>query len=458
MQSWIMIGVERAKQTERPAKGPTIIVGLGRTGLSCARFLASRGEAFVVADSREAPPGRDELQHEQPDAELRLGVFDPRFFAEAGRLIVSPGVSLDEPAIAAARKAGVPVLGDIELFARAVRAPVVVITGSNGKSTVTSLLAEMGREAGRDIGVGGNIGTPALELIGAHEPDLYVLELSSFQLEATESLDAAAAAVLNVSDDHLDRHGDLKAYAAIKQRIFRGSGAMVLNRDDPLVAAMVEPTRRVLSFGEGKGADFHLLERNGAVWLARRGDALMAVSELRMAGRHNWLNALAALALGEAIDLPVPAMLESLRNFPGLPHRCQHVAEKNGIRFFNDSKGTNVGATQAAVAGMPGKRVVLIAGGLGKGADFRALRPVLSERGRAVVLIGRDAELIARALDGAVPMVRSGSMDEAVKLAASLAQAGDAVLLSPACASFDMFSGYAERGDAFVTAVGRLSA
>lgn len=445
-----------ARQPGKAGQGPTIIVGLGRTGLSCARFLANRGETYWVADSREQPPGREELLREQPDVELHLGAFEPKVFAVAGRLIVSPGVSLDEPAIVAARKAGVPVLGDIELFARTVRAPVVVITGSNGKSTVTSLLAEMGRAAGRDVSVGGNIGIPALELIDEGEPDLYVLELSSFQLEATQSLEAAAAAVLNVSDDHLDRHGSIEAYAAIKQQIFHGSGVMVINREDPLVAAMADPKRRVLSFGEAEGADFHLTGRDGSVQLAQRGEPLLPVSELRIAGRHNWLNALAALALGEAIDLPTSAMLSALKRFPGLPHRCQHVAEKGGVHFFNDSKGTNVGATLAAITGMPGERVILIAGGLGKGADFRQLRAPLAERGRAAVLMGRDAELLERALEGVVPMVRAVSMDEAVKTAAGLANTGDAVLLSPACASFDMFSGYAERGDTFMEAVGRL--
>ncbi|WP_092992315.1 UDP-N-acetylmuramoyl-L-alanine--D-glutamate ligase [Thiohalomonas denitrificans] len=448
-------------QTAKAVQGATIIVGLGRTGLSCARFLAGRGEAFMVADSRQAPPGREELQREQPDTEVCLGAFDPAMFAKAGQLIVSPGVSLDEPAIVAARRAGVPVMGDIELFARVARAPVAVITGSNGKSTVTTLLAEMGRAAGCEIGMGGNIGTPALELVGDSEPDLYVLELSSFQLETTESLQAAAATVLNISDDHLDRHGDIETYAAIKQRVFnrQGSdGVMVINRDDPLVAAMADPERRVIRFGEREGADYHFAERDGSVWLARRGEPLMDVSILRIAGRHNWLNALAALALGEAVGLPMDAMLTALKRFPGLPHRCQHVAEKAGIRFFNDSKGTNVGATLAAVDGMPGERVVLIAGGLGKGADFRELAPVLARRGRAAVLLGRDAALIAEVLDGVVPIVWVASMEEAVRKAADLARTGDAVLLSPACASFDMFSGYAERGDLFVEAVGRLPA
>ncbi|WP_303901780.1 UDP-N-acetylmuramoyl-L-alanine--D-glutamate ligase [Thiohalomonas denitrificans] len=454
-----------ARQTVRAVQGPTIIVGLGRTGLSCARFLATRGEAFMVADSRQAPPGREELQREQPNTEICLGAFDPAMFVKAGKLIVSPGVSLDAPAIVAARRAGVPVLGDIELFARAASAPVAVITGSNGKSTVTTLLAEMGREAGRTIGVGGNIGTPALELVDS-EPDLYVLELSSFQLETTESLETAAATVLNVSDDHLDRHGDIATYAAIKQRVFNNGGdsgpnsggVMVINRDDPLVAAMADPKRRVISFGESEGADYHLIDRDGSVSLARRGEPLMDVSGLRIAGRHNWLNALAALALGEAVDLPINAMLMALKRFPGLPHRCQQVAEKAGVRFFNDSKGTNVGATLAAVAGMPGKRVVLIAGGLGKGADFQELAPILARRGRAAVLLGRDAALIARVLDGIVPIVWAASMDEAVSKASGLARSGDAVLLSPACASFDMYGGYAERGEAFVEAVGRLPA
>ncbi len=445
-------------QVGQDVAGATVVVGLGRTGLSCVRFLAQQGDDVLVVDSRESPPGLDALRRELPGIDCRVGGFDAQLFATAGQLVVSPGVAWDEPALLAAREVGVPVFGDIELFARHARAPVIAITGSNGKSTVTTLVGEMAVAAGLEVRVGGNLGTPALDLLGDSEPDLYVLELSSFQLESTASLNAAAAAVLNVSDDHLDRHGNLAHYAAIKQRVYRGHGVVAVNADDPLVAAMAEPGRSVVRFSVGRDADYALLERDGELWLSVRGQSVLAAREMRIAGRHNLANALAALALGEAAGLPLAAMLNTLRRFEGLPHRCRLVAERGGVGYYNDSKGTNVGATLAALTGMPAERVVLIAGGLGKGADFAPLKPAVAAHARAVVLIGRDAPVIEQALrDAGVPLLHAVDMDEAVAMAANAAQPGDAVLLSPACASFDMFSGYAARGEAFVAAVGRLS-
>lgn len=442
------------QKTQSMNSAPAVVVGLGRTGLSCVRFLVRQGRPVVVVDSRAEPPGLDELRRDFPAVACHLGGFDAELFRTAAELVVSPGVAWDEPALVTAREAGTVVMGDIELFARHARAPVVAITGSNGKSTVTSLVGAMAATAGREVRVGGNIGTPALDLIGPGEPDLYVLELSSFQLEATTSLDAAAAVVLNVSDDHLDRHGTLDHYAAVKAAVYHGTGTMILNLDDPMVAAMRVPGRRVVSFGiDTDAGDYRLLDRDGTTWLACRGEPLLAVSEMRIAGRHNRSNALAALALGEAAGLPMPAMLTALREFPGLEHRCQWVAEKGGIAFYNDSKGTNVGATLAALQGMPGEKVVLIAGGLGKGADFAPLRSAVAARARGVVLIGRDARLIETALAGAVPLLHAAGMEAAVAAAASIARPGDSVLLSPACASFDMFTGYAQRGEAFVAAV-----
>jgi UDP-N-acetylmuramoylalanine--D-glutamate ligase len=365
-------------------------------------------------------------------------------------------VAPQEPAIVAAQQAGVELLGDIELFARHADAPVVAITGSNGKSTVTTLVGEMAQAAGRVVRVGGNLGTPALALLSAEAPDLYVLELSSFQLELTFSLNAAAAVVLNISEDHLDRHGSLAHYAAIKATIYRGDGTVILNRDDAQVMAMSLPGRATVSFGLDAAPtanDFGLLQRDGQHYLVRGDVALLNVAEMRMAGRHNWANALAALALGEAVGLEMAAMLRVLRDFPGLSHRCQWVAEQQGVNFYEDSKGTNVGATLAALEGMPGERVVLIAGGQGKGQAFAPLRPAVAARARAVVLLGEDAALIGQALAGAAPLLLATDMADAVAKARTLAQPGDAVLLSPACASFDMFRNYLHRGEAFVAAV-----
>jgi UDP-N-acetylmuramoylalanine--D-glutamate ligase len=365
-------------------------------------------------------------------------------------------VAPQHPAIAAAIEAGVEVLGDIELFARNANAPVVAITGSNGKSTVTTLVGEMARAAGKAVRVGGNLGTPALDLLEDHAPDLYVLELSSFQLEVTASLNAAAAVVLNISEDHLDRHGSVAHYATIKQTIYNGDGAVLLNRDDARVMAMAPEGRKIASFGldaaPGEG-DYGLIEHDGETWLARGDERLLNSAEMKMPGRHNWANALAALALGEAVGLDMKAMLQVLRDFPGLPHRCQWVAEQGGVNYYEDSKGTNVGATLAALEGLPGEKVVLIAGGQAKGQEFAPLRQMVAQRARAVVLIGEDARLIERSMLRAAPLVMAADMNDAVTKARKLARPGDAVLLSPACASFDMFRNYIERGEAFVAAV-----
>lgn len=435
-----------------------VIVGLGKTGLACARYLAKRGEAFAVVDSRETPPGLAELRNEFPQATLSLGSFDAALLARAQRLIVSPGVALAEPAIAAAVQEGAEALGDIELFARAARAPVVAVTGANGKSTVTSLVGAMIGDAGFTARVGGNLGPPALELLADEEPDFYVLELSSFQLETTGSLNAAAAVVLNVSPDHMDRYRGVEDYAAAKRRIYRGDGVMVINGDDALVAGMIAPGRIVVRFGLGVPApgDFGVREHDGQEWLAQGDTLLLSAAELRIKGRHNVANALAALALGEAVGVPMACMLDTLRRFAGLPHRTQWVANRNGIDWYDDSKGTNVGATLAALQGMPGK-VVLIAGGLGKGQDFTPLKAVVAAKARAVVLLGQDAPIIQRAIGDVVTVLRVASMDEAVEQAARLAQVGDAVLLSPACASFDMFKGYEHRSEMFSAAVRRRS-
>lgn len=433
----------------------TLVVGLGETGLSVVRYLARRGVPVAVVDSRTQPPGLERLRSEHiADVALFLGGFSDEAFMRAEQLVVSPGVALDEPQIAAARARGVPVSGDIELFAQAARAPVIAVTGSNGKSTVVTLVGAMARRAGKDVRVGGNLGTPALDLLAEQEPDLYVLELSSFQLETVLSLRPRAAVVLNISEDHLDRYDTLQSYAAAKQVIYRGADVQVVNADDPLAAALADPAHpQVVYRSTAPGQqEYGLQDCDGVNWLARGDQRLMPVSAIRLAGRHNHTNALAALALGEAAGLPLQAMLETLAEFQGLPHRMQFVAEHAGVRWYNDSKGTNVGATQAAIAGVDGT-VVLIAGGDGKGQDFAPLAAALKGKGRGVVLIGRDAARLESVLGTVLPVQHAHDMQEAVQFACAMAVAGDTVLLSPACASTDMYRNYVERGEIFTRTV-----
>lgn len=438
-----------------------IIVGLGVTGLSVARYLAGRDLPFAVCDTRTNPPGLDKLKRFAPMADLYLGELDAQLLSSADELIVNPGIPLSTPAIQTAIQAGVKVVGDIELFARAAEAPIVAITGSNAKSTVTTLVGLMAEKAGRRVAVGGNIGTPALDLLDS-KADLYVLELSSFQLETTEALNAEVATVLNISEDHMDRYADLGAYHLAKHRIFRGARQVVVNRDDALTRPLVADRLPCWSFGLGKPdlRGFGLIEQDGQKHLAFEFKALMPVSELKIRGAHNQANALAALALGHAVGLPMTAMLDALRDFPGLPHRCQWVGQHAGVDYYDDSKATNVGAALAAIEGFGDTlqgRQVLIAGGDGKGADFSPLCEPISRYCRAVVLLGRDAGKLEQVLKGHVPLQRVSSLDEAVNAAASLAQPGDAVLLSPACASLDMFANFEERGRLFAAAVGRLA-
>lgn len=436
----------------------TLVVGLGKTGLSVARFLAERGHVVAVTDSREHPPGLKELRTTLPDAAVFVGGFSESALAQADELVVSPGVALGTPFIARARARGLPVLGDIELFARHARAPVVAVTGTNGKSTVTTLVGLMAERAGREVRVGGNLGTPALALIGKSEPELYVLELSSFQLELTESLHCLAAAVLNVCADHLDRYATIEEYAAAKARIFRRCSTAVVNRGDPRVLRMAGTSQRRVSFGldAPQGADYGLREAGGERWLAHGTQNLLRLAELGIRGDHNAANALAALALGEAAGLPMASMLAALRDFRGLPHRMQYVAAAGGVTYYDDSKGTNVGATLAAVSGVT-QPLVLIAGGDGKGQDFAPLADALAGRARAVVLLGKDAPTIEKALAGRVPVTRVKDMEAAVSAAAQHARAGDMVLLSPACSSLDMFESFEHRGRVFAAAVRRLA-
>ncbi len=436
----------------------TLIVGLGKTGLSCARHLAAQGISVAVTDTREQPPGLEALKAELPDLALFLGGFDPAVFAAADRLVVSPGVPVSEPLIRAAMEKGVPVVGDIEIFAQVADAPVVAITGSNGKSTVTTLIGAMAAEAGLNAKVGGNLGEPALDLL-ENDAGLYVLELSSFQLETTKSLSPKAAVVLNISSDHMDRYPDVDAYARVKSEIYARAEIGVFNLDDPLVAAMRQghESELLYTLGEPGARCFGLRLIDGAEWICYEQRAMLPAAELLMPGRHNLSNALAALALGSAIGLSENAMLDALKQFRGLPHRTQFVAQHAGVSWYNDSKGTNVGASIAALLGFDGAgKTVLIAGGDGKGADFSALAPVVEQTTRAVVLIGRDAAQIERVLTGSVPVEHAATMEQAVAVAAELAESGDRVLLSPACASFDMFTGYEQRGEVYMDAVRRL--
>lgn len=438
--------------------GRTLVVGLGETGLSVARYLSNAGVPVAIVDSRDNPPGLERLRTELPaDAGLFLGGFSREAFEHAEQIVISPGVSMQEPEVAAAAARGVPVIGDIELFAQVATAPIAAVTGSNGKSTVVTLLNAMAQHAGKDVRTGGNIGTPALDLLGSQEPDLYILELSSFQLETLHSLKPQVAVVLNISADHMDRYTDVEAYAAAKQGIYSNASVQVVNADDPLAAKLADSSRQRVSFSLHAPADndWGLLGSGSEAWLAHGEQRLLPVSGLRMVGSHNIANALAALALGDALGLPLQVMLETLAGFQGLAHRMQPVAQQNGVHWVNDSKGTNVGATLAAIEGTQGK-VVLIAGGDGKGADFTPLREVLRCKGRAAILIGKDAALLQQLLAGVIPVVLASDMTAAVREAAAQAVAGDTVLLSPACASTDMYRNFSERGDTFMTAVREL--
>lgn len=436
-----------------------VVVGLGKTGLSSVRHLVRQGLRIAAVDSRAAPPGLPVMRSDYPGVPVYTGRFDEEVFRRAVQLIVSPGVSLGESAIRSAIAAGVTVTGDIELFCQRARRPVIAVTGSNGKSTVATLVHEMILRAGSQSALGGNIGIPALDLLAGTVPDYYVLELSSFQLETVRSLAAAASTVLNLSVDHMDRYHNMSDYASAKERIYHGAGVMVVNLDDPLVAAMRRPGRPLYGFTVAAPApgSFGIRPVGGRPWLAHADNALMPLSDLKIHGEHNAANALAALALGTAIKLPQESMCAVLRSFTGLAHRCQWVTACDGIDWYNDSKGTNVGAACAAIRGLAVNRaLVLIAGGDGKGANFAPLAEVAVGRVRHAVLMGRDAPALAQVLDPVLPVCFATDMRAAVAAAARLAKPGDAVLLSPACASLDMYENYEQRGEVFVAAVRAL--
>jgi UDP-N-acetylmuramoylalanine--D-glutamate ligase len=450
-----------------------LVLGLGESGLAMALWLARAGSRLRVADSRLNPPGLAQLAQGAPDAEQVFGPFASALLEGVDALALSPGLSPEEEVVQEARRRGMPVTGEIEIFAQALRdlgwrerCKVLAITGTNGKTTTTSLVGALCRAAGLKTEVAGNISPAALHALmdcldQGRVPEVWVLELSSFQLETLETLAPEAATVLNVTDDHLDRHGDLLGYSAAKARIFQGAGAQILNRQDQRVLAMAVADRTIMTFGldrPASEADFGLVLTDGQSWLAEGSELLMPVAELPMVGLHNAANALAGLALCRAIGLPLSPLLTALRTFRGLPHRVEWVADIAGVSAYDDSKGTNVGATVAALEGL-GKKVVLIGGGDGKGQDFSPLKDAVSRHARAVVLIGRDAPLIEAALAGSgVRVQRAMDMGEAVKAAFAAAQAGDAVLLSPACASWDMFKNYAHRAEVFIAAVQGIAA
>ena len=431
----------------------TLVVGLGMTGLSVVRYLRGLGEQVVVVDSRDLPPGMKLFKENFPDVELHTGKFKSALFNSARRIVVSPGVPMSETALQEAKEHGVEITGDMDLFAHEVTVPVVGITGSNGKSTVTTLLAEMAKCAGIDATVGGNIGTPVLDIV-ADNYELYVLELSSFQLETMQNLPMDVAVVLNISPDHMDRYKDLNDYVITKQGIYRNAKTCVVNRDDELANNQFCACADSIGFTmkEPLANDFGLREYNGVNWLCHGEDRLLSVDEIKIKGSHNIANVLAALAMGSALNIPQRFMLDAIKNFSGLEHRMQWVAEKDGVNWFNDSKATNVGACIAAIEGLPGMHV-LIAGGEAKDADFTPLAQVAAQHLRAAVLIGHDANLIEQVLNGVVPIVHATDMDEAVIKASELTKLDDNVLLSPACASFDMYRNFEHRGQAFVEAV-----
>lgn len=451
----------------------TLVLGLGESGLAMARWLAGQGAALRVADSRQQPPGADRLRGDVPAAEIVTGPFELTLLNGVDRIAISPGIDPRQPLVQIARQRGIPVVGEMDLLVQALetlgvreQTKIVAITGTNGKTTTTTLAGEMVRACGVDGVVAGNISPAALDVLmgrqaaGQALPAVWVLELSSFQLETSPALEAVSATVLNVTDDHLDRYDGLDDYASTKAAVFRGNGVQVLNREDARVAAMALPGRRVFTFGVDAPAgadDFGMVQAADGEWLVRGAERLLARSELKLAGSHNVANALAALALCEAAGLPRPALVAALKAFRGLPHRVEQVAERSdGVTYYDDSKGTNVGATVAALEGLR-RKVVLIVGGDGKGQDFSPLKDAFSRYARAVVLIGRDARTIEAAVVGCgVPLIHAADMDAAVLEADARAETGDVVLLSPACASLDMFRNYAHRAQVFIDAVKRL--
>lgn len=440
-----------------------LIAGLGQTGFSIARYLRRQNLDFAIFDTREKPPTLADFLQVFPNTPVYLQHFPSDQIKLLKAVITSPGIPLDAEIFKRASLEGVAVYGDIECLAKEISSDVIAITGTNGKSTVTTLVGEMAKAAGRCAAVAGNIGLPVLDLLDdGQKYDVWVLELSSFQLELTYSLRPVGAAILNISPDHLDRHHSFDHYKAAKQRIYRKAKTLVYNRDDrhttPVSVALISEDYKTVTYGAGVPEEDHwgLRYDAGMTFLSRGEHKILAVDQLAIKGVHNWLNALAACALAETIGISATHMVDVLKTFTGLPHRCQWVRTRDGVEWINDSKGTNIGATIAAVSGIGGAisgKIILIAGGQGKGADFRELNPVLMKYVRTAVLMGEDAEKIALAMDERLPVLRAYSMSEAISLAQQHSKPGDVVLLSPACASFDMFRDFNHRGEVFTSLV-----
>lgn len=441
--------------------GLKVVAGLGISGVSAVNFLHEKGYRVAVTDSRAVPPGHDQIPN---TVQRSFGQLDLELLLNAEEIIISPGLDPKLPEIQAAIAKGIPVISEIQILRRATDKPIVAITGSNAKSTVTTLIGLMAADAGRNVAVGGNLGRPALDL-SKDDPELYILELSSFQLETTSNLNAEVAVILNLSEDHLDRHGDMMGYHTAKHRIFQGVKKVVYNRDDSLTRPLVPDLTPMQSFGLN-APDINqygvLRDNDGTIWLARGRERILNSSEMYIQGTHNVANALACLALGEAIGLPLDSMLETLKVYKGLEHRCEYVKEVKGVRYYNDSKGTNIGATLAALDGLGAAievqkaKVAIILGGQGKGQDFSALRESLTKFAKVAVLIGEDSPIIETAIQGTTTLLHAESLEQAVAMCQQNTQPNDVVLLSPACASFDMFSGYPQRGQQFVALVNQL--
>ena len=447
----------------------TIVIGLGETGLSVAEFLSQNNIAFTMLDTRENPPQLPLFKQRFPDAEIYLGELETKRFAQVTQVVVSPGIDINQNVIREAEKThAFECVGDIELFARSVTKPVVAITGSNGKSTVTSLLAEMAVSAGVAAYAGGNLGPPALDLLKHEDAELFVLELSSFQLESTHALQPEVSVVLNVSPDHLDRHGDVDNYAHIKEHVYSEANVSVINRDDEYVSLM-KTSGQVISFGlsqpdvesgiEHDKEEFGVISDSENEYLALGEQCLLSVNELALKGESGILNSLAALAIGHALKLPMQNMLATLKSFQGLPHRLAFVAEQKGVSWFNDSKGTNIGATISSLRSLSNSdvsNIILIAGGVFKGGDLEQLKMVIAKHAKHVILLGQDASVLQQCLGKVVSIDMASSMSDAVACAREKAVIGDQVLLSPACASFDMYDNYIQRGNDFESLVRSL--
>ena len=444
-------------------KAEYIVIGLGATGVSCVDFLLAKKHSVIVMDTRDNPPMLKEIHRHYPELTVYTNEknWPQSVLNQAKALIVSPGISVMHPAIQHAKEAGVEIIGDIELFAQFNQTPVIAITGSNGKSTVTALVGEMARLAGKRVAVVGNIGVPVLSTDFSQPYDLIVMELSSFQLETTRSLKPLASTVLNISPDHMDRYDKLEDYVRAKHRIYDETMVAVINRDDPLSNSTLKTSTQKIYFSSGVAQDneWGLQHYQGHTWLSYGSKRLLCETDLKLAGKHNLVNALSALALGHVAGLSLESMCQAITEFKGLPHRCQWVADRENVKWINDSKGTNIGACEAALKGLgetTSGKIVLILGGDGKGADFSLLKTSVSQYCRAIILKGKDADKISQALKNCVPVFHVNTMEEAVLQASICAKPGDLVLLSPACASWDQYRDYAQRGEIFMEAVNKI--